>query len=149
MSLLTNNLYKNDSDTSDVSSSTDAQQKAKTQYEDALEEKALDLLETTFGKDKVKVKINADLNFDTVQKETTTYDPNHVSESEQTEKQTSTSPNSETSASPVDNNMTNNISNSAGNSTSTSEKKITNYKVSSAEDKTIKAPDKLRELQLQ
>lgn len=140
VSLLTNNLYKNDSDTSDVSSSTDAQQKAKTQYEDALEEKALDLLETTFGKDKVKVKINADLNFDTVQKETTTYDPNHVSESEQTEKQTSTSPNSETSASPVDNNMTNNISNSAGNSTSTSEKKITNYKVSSAEDKTIKAP---------
>lgn len=146
VSLLTDNLYKNDGDTSDVSSSTDAQQKAKTKYEDALEEKTLDLLETAFGKDKVKVKINADLNFDTVQKEITTYDPNHVVESEQTEKQSSTSPNSQSSASPVDNNMNNKIDNTAGSSTSTSEKKITNYKVSSAQDKTIKAPGEVKRI---
>lgn len=146
VSLLTDGLYKNDSDTSDISSSTDEQQKAKTKYEDALEEKALDLLETAFGKDKVKVKINADLNFDTVQKETTAYDPNHVVESQQTEKQSSSSPNSNSSASPVDNNMSNNISNSANNSTSTSDKTITNYKVSSSQDKTIKAPGEVNRI---
>lgn len=147
VNLLTKGLYNKDGENLDAAASTDMQQKAKLNYEQSMEKKALDMLETTFGRDKVKIKVNAELNFDAVEQQTTTYDPNHVAESEQTEKQTSGSPNSQTSASPVDNAMSNNVTTSTQNgSTLSSEKKVTNYKVSSIQDKTIKAPGELKKL---
>lgn len=147
VNLLTKELYKKDGENVDVATSTEMQQKAKLNYEQAMEKKALDMLETTFGRDKVKIKVNADLNFDAVEQQTTTYDPKNVPESEQTEKQTGTNANSQVSASPVDNAMGNNITTGTQNgSTPTSEKKVTNYKVSSIQDKTIKAPGELKRL---
>ncbi|HIY57634.1 MAG TPA: flagellar M-ring protein FliF [Candidatus Tetragenococcus pullicola] len=56
----------------------------KSTYEKSLEEKVKELLEPIYGTDKMKVSVNVDLNFDSVEKTTTTYnDPEVRSENVQ------------------------------------------------------------------
>ena len=70
---LTKDLFNKDN--LDMTGAAEKQQALKTEYEKNLENKALNMLEAVYGKDKVKVKVNADLNFDAVEKNSVTYDP--------------------------------------------------------------------------
>ena len=86
MNLLSRNLYQSNngnSSASDSSSDSDTsvekQQKLQQDYENDLQKKLLSMLESVYGKDKVKVTVNADLDFDAVQQDSTTYDKNSSS----------------------------------------------------------------------
>lgn len=148
VTLLTKNLYDKDGQELDASSSTEKQQQLTAQYENAVQKKLQDMLETVYGEDKVKVVVNADLDFDDTQKNVTTYDPKNVPVSEQTETNTTKDSNSQNSGSPVDNAMVNSTSTTtaAANGGTTSEKRTTNYNVSKSEEKTIKAPGEVKRL---
>lgn len=77
MNLLSQGLYDGNN-SSDSTTSTEKQQQLTNQYEKQAETKLLSMLEAVYGKGKVKVNVNADLNFDAVQNDTTTYDPKSV-----------------------------------------------------------------------
>jgi flagellar M-ring protein FliF len=147
VTLLTKNLFNKDGQNLDASTSTEKQQQLTTQYENEVQQKLQDMLETIYGKDKVKVVVNADLNFDDTQKKVTTYDPKNVPVSEQTETDATPNANTQNSGSPVDNNMVNGTSSTTTTSNGiTTEKRTTNYNVSTSEEKTIKAPGEVNRL---
>jgi flagellar M-ring protein FliF len=152
MNLLSQGLFdgSNSGDTSNATTSTDKQQQLKEEYENDVKNNLLNMLEAVYGKGKVKVNINADLNFDAVQQETTTYDPKSVIVSEHNIKDTAPGSGTTTStASPVDNNMTNSIVNNTtttGNGVAIHEENTTNYDVSKVEQKTIKAPGSVQRI---
>ncbi|WP_411679138.1 flagellar basal-body MS-ring/collar protein FliF [Clostridium thailandense] len=148
MNLLSKDLY-NDGNNKDLSASTtpaEKQQQLKQQYEKDVEKRLLSMLEAVYGKDKVKVKINADLDFDATQQDSVTYDPKSVVVSEHNVDDSSTTPGASGSSSPVDNNMTNTTTNSNGNGTSTHKESTKNYDVPKVEQKTIKAPGAVKRL---
>lgn len=129
--------------------SVEKQQDLKDDYEKKLEKKVTDMLEAVYGKDKVKVKINADLNFDAQQTDTTTYDPKTVIVSQHTIKDSTNGGSTVNSASPVDNNMVNSTTTTTTNSNGSvtaHDEATTNYDVSKVEDKTIKAPGQVKRL---
>ncbi|QAT39948.1 flagellar basal-body MS-ring/collar protein FliF [Clostridium sp. JN-9] len=132
----------------DEAASVEKQQDLKDDYEKKLEKKVTDMLEAVYGKDKVKVKINADLNFDAQQTDTTTYDPKTVIVSQHTVKDSGNGGSTANTASPVDNNMVNNTTTTTNNngSVNTHDETTTNYDVSKVEDKTIKAPGQVKRL---
>lgn len=133
----------------DEATSVEKQQDLKTDYEKQLEKKVLDMLEAVYGKDKVKVKINADLNFDAQQTDTTTYDPKTVIVSEHNIKDNANGGSTANSASPTDNNMVNTTTTTTTNangSVTTHDETTKNYDVSKVEDKTIKAPGQVKRL---
>lgn len=133
----------------DEATSVEKQQDLKDDYEKKLEKKVTDMLEAVYGKDKVKVKINADLDFDAQQTDTTTYDPKTVIVSQHTIKDSTNGGSTANSASPVDNNMVNSTTTTTTNSNgsvTTHDEATTNYDVSKVEDKTIKAPGQVKRL---
>ncbi|WP_123053494.1 flagellar basal-body MS-ring/collar protein FliF [Clostridium sp. JN-1] len=146
MNLLSNDLYTDKKDGNQSTTSADKQQQLKKQYEQDLQKRLKDMLESVYGKDKVKVTVNADLDFDAVQQDAVTYDPKSVVVSENNKKSTSNSGSSGASNSPVDNNMTNSAAANNGNSVSTNEESTKNYDVSKVEQKTIKAPGSVKRL---
>lgn len=91
------------------------------------------MLEPIFGKDKVKATVNANLNFDTVEKSEIVVDPNKVIKSEI--KNESSSSDKNQTGSPVDNNMTNTAEGDKNDTTSKEEQ--TEYEVGKTETKTI------------
>lgn len=148
LTLLSKNLYTNtkDNDKSTATTSTDEQQKLKQKYEKDEETNLLNMLEAVYGKDKVKVKVNADLDFDAVQQDSTTYDPKSVVVSEHNIKDNSPNSTNSTSSSPVDNNMTNSTATNNANGATTHDETTKNYDVSNVEQKTIKAPGSVKRL---
>lgn len=148
MTLLTKDLYNQDNN---VASSTanEKQQQMKKEYEKYLEDKAMTVLGKAY-KDKIGIKVNADLDFDANKTVSTTYDPKGTVVSEQ--KKYDANPNgngTQASQSPVDNNMVN----SAANTTTTTangniihSEEINNYQVGSTQQETIKAPGDVRRL---
>lgn len=147
MNLLSDDLYTDKNNGEQSTTSADKQQQLQKQYEENLQKRLQSMLETVYGKDKVKVTVNTELDFDDVQQDSTTYDPKSVIVSENDKKSTSNSgDNSGTSNSPVDNNMTNSTASSNGNNLSTSEETTKNYDVSKVEQKTIKAPGAVKRL---
>jgi len=146
LTLLSKDVYNKDSNLSNSLTSTDKQQELKTNYENELEKKVLGMLETIYGKDKVRVNVNAELNFDAVEQDTTTYDPKSVVVSEHSTT-SNTGSSTSNSNSPVDNNVTNSIStNTGGNGGTVSTDVTKNYDVSKVEQKTIKAPGSVTRL---
>ncbi|AAK80120.1 flagellar M-ring protein FliF [Clostridium acetobutylicum] len=157
MALLSKDLYnsKGKDDSSDTTDSAENRNKMESNVESELEKKALDSLESIYGKGKVKVKINADLNFDAQETNSQTYydnkgnpnDPkNPTIVSQHSQESTNSQPQS-TSSSPLDNNTNSNtIANNNSNSTSSSKDVTTNYDVSSETNKTVKAPGDVRRL---
>ncbi|WP_125152171.1 flagellar basal-body MS-ring/collar protein FliF [Clostridium rectalis] len=142
---LTKDLFKKDS--MDMTDSTEKQQLLKSEYEKKLENKVLSMLQAVYGKEKVKVKVNADLNFDAVKRDSIIYDPKNVVVSEKSVKDTNNAEKDTASGSPVDDNMSNRASDNTGSgSTSSHEENTKNYEVSRTEDKTIKAPGDVRRL---
>lgn len=127
-------------DNTDMQGAAEKQQGLKKEYEKNLENKALNMLEAVYGKDKVKVKVNADLNFDAVEKENVTYDPKNVVVSEKSVKDTNKDAQNPASGSPVDDAMGNRIEQNKDGSVTTHEESTKNYEISKSQDKTIKAP---------
>lgn len=154
MNLLSRNLYQSnsgnstDSDSSsDSDTSVEKQQKLQQNYENDLQKKLLSMLESVYGKDKVKVTVNADLDFDAVQQDSTTYDKNNVVVSEHTINSTNgDGGTNNTGTSPVDNNMSNTTTSDTNNGKSTSNEVTRNYDVPKVEQKTIKSPGSVKRL---
>lgn len=145
MTLLSKDVYNDNKDLADSTTPAEKQQQLKENYEEDMEKRLLSMLEAIYGKDKVKVKLNADLDFDAVQQDSVTYDPKSVVVSEHGVKDTSTGQENVPS-SPVDNNMTNSATTNANGETTTHEETTKNYNVSKVEQKTIKAPGAVKRL---
>ncbi|WP_027624834.1 flagellar basal-body MS-ring/collar protein FliF [Clostridium lundense] len=141
---LTKDLFNKDN--LDTASAAEKQQGLKREYEKNLENKALNMLEAVYGKDKVKVKVNTDLNFDATEKETVTYDPKNVVVSEKNVKDTNKDSGNAGSGSPVDDAMGNKIEQNKDGSITTHEENTKNYEISKVQDKTIKAPGAVERL---
>jgi flagellar M-ring protein FliF len=80
LTLLTSGLYSSATGadgtaSTDSTTSTDKQQQLTQSYEKTVSDKLTSMLEAIYGKDKVKVQVNADLNFDAVQSDSTVYNP--------------------------------------------------------------------------
>ncbi|GLC32349.1 flagellar basal-body MS-ring/collar protein FliF [Clostridium omnivorum] len=147
MTLLTKDLYNNDN-IATSNTANEKQQQMKKEYEKYLEDKAMAVLGKAY-KDKVGIKINADLNFDANKTVSTTYDPKGTVVSEQ--KKYDANPNgtsTQTSQSPVDNNMVNGSASTTTNANGTivHSEEINNYQVGSTQQETIKAPGDVKRL---
>ena len=106
---------------------------AERELSEELQKSVVSMLEPIFGKDKVKATVNANLNFDTVEKSEIKIDPDKVIKSElRTENSIL---DSSATGSPVDNNMTN--TGEGENSNSTSKEEQIDYEVGRTETKTI------------
>lgn len=157
MNLLSKDLYKSNSN-NDGTTSSDDRAKAEQQVESDDEKKALDALEAVYGKGKVKVKVNADLNFDAQETNSQSYYNNPTNQKDtrnpvivsQHSSNSSTTGTNGSSGSPTSNNTSsstsNTITNSTGNSTSTNTDTTTNYDVSSDTTKTVKSPGDVKRL---
>jgi flagellar M-ring protein FliF len=116
-------------------------------YEGELQKTVTELLESIVGKNKVKVAINADLDFDSKEKTETVVDPNKVIVSQQSVREENGNSTTSTSGSTVDENMSNTITDgSEEGSTSLREEQTTNYEVGKSESKIISAPGEVRRL---
>lgn len=113
-------------------------------YEDRLQKEVIKLLEPVAGKDKVKVTINANLDFDSTQKTQTVVDPNKVIISQESSREQNSSSTGQVSESPVDNNMSNEIIDGNDNTSSLKEDQKTNYEVGKSETKVIAAPGEVK-----
>lgn len=141
---LTQNLFKDGN--YDASSSTEKQQVLEKEYEQKLESKVLDMLSAVYGRDKVKVIVNADLNFDAQETDKITYDPKNVVVSEKNIKTTEKGTGNTSTGSPVDDNMNNRIETNADGSVTTHEETTKNYQISESKEKIIKAPGDVKRL---
>ncbi|WP_368487903.1 flagellar basal-body MS-ring/collar protein FliF [Clostridium sp. BJN0013] len=146
MTLLSKDLFEDEANSEDSTIPAEKQQQLKEQYEKNLEKNLLSMLEAVYGKDKVEVKVNADLDFDAVQQNSTTYDNNSVVVSEHVIDQTSQGDTGNQTGSPVDNNMSNTITNNTTGGNSTYNETTRNYNVPKVEQKTVKAPGSVRRL---
>ncbi|KAA8675183.1 flagellar basal-body MS-ring/collar protein FliF [Clostridium sp. HV4-5-A1G] len=148
MQLLSKDLYQDEgTGTEDSTVPAEKQQQLQQQYEKDLEKRLLSMLETVYGKGKVQVRVNADLDFDAVQQDATTYDPNRRAVvSEHTINSTNAGGTNNAGASPVDNNMSNTTTTTGNNGNSTYNEATRNYDVSKSEQKTVKAPGSVRRL---
>lgn len=145
MKLLTNGIF--DDSNTDVSVATEKQQDMKKNYEKYLEDKVMSMLNLAY-KDKVSVKVNADLDFDAKKTTSTTYDPKGAVVSEQKKADYNSSGNTVPSQSPVDNNMVN----SSSSTTTTTNGNIVhsedtvNYDNSKTDSEVISAPGAVKKL---
>lgn len=145
MNLLSENLFD---DTLSGTSSALKQRDIERQFENQLEKDVLSMLETVFGKDKVTVKINADMDFDSKSITTISYDKDAIIRSQHKIKESSNdSSGAGAGSSPIDNNMSNTLANSSSQSSNTQrEEELTNYEVGQTEEKIIKAPGEVKRL---
>ncbi|ARC85306.1 flagellar M-ring protein FliF [Clostridium argentinense CDC 2741] len=134
--LLTEDLFNEEKNA--ITKSTDKQLAAKKQIEEEYEKKIMNVLEPIY-KEKVRVSVNADLNFDAVQQNKLEYDKDGavVSQHEVTDSNNTEGNNS---GSPVDNNMNNNQNTDANGENVTHKENTTNYELSKVEETVIKAP---------
>lgn len=148
MKLLSAGLNNSTGDNTDVSETTAARSAVEEKEETELQEKVLNQLEPIYGKDKVKVQIHADMNFDAISQDSTVEkDPVVVSEHETNT--VTPDGNTASSGSPVSNNnssnqITNSTNTTSGASTSTDTTK--NYDTTKTETKTVTAPGDVNRL---
>lgn len=128
--------------------STPKQMEQEKLFETKLQNDTKAMLEKIFGRNKVAVSINADLDFDSKQITTIKYDPEKVEVSVHKKSQTvNDGTGSNGGTSPVDDNMSNKIDNSDGQtSTGTSTEETINYEVGSSQEVVVKAPGEVRKL---
>ncbi|MBU3193958.1 flagellar basal-body MS-ring/collar protein FliF [Clostridium algidicarnis] len=143
MNLLSKDIYD---DNAMSIAALDKHKQAEIDYETKLESSVLDMLETVIGRDRVKVKVNSDLDFDAVEENKIVIDPEKVPVSESSLKETSNGGEERAAQSPVDNNMNNTIANNNGNVSTTKEELNTNYELGKTERKVIAAPGEVKRL---
>lgn len=142
--LLTQGLFDDKNNLSGTSVAK--QQDIETEFETKLEKALKEMLEPAIGRNKVKVKINADLDFDSKEKTIITYDPNKVELSTNVIKESGETKGDRSSESPVDNNAVNTIVDNNGTSINTREERTDNYAVGKVESKTISAPGEVKRI---
>lgn len=141
MNLLSEGIYDEDGNSINGSGLSTARS-AEKEVSEELQKSILSMLEGIFGKDKIKVTVNATLNYDTVQKNEVVVNPDTVIKSESRSENTTASDSS--SGSPVDNNMTNTIE-SGSNGLSSLEEQI-EYEVGKTETTTITSPGDIKKV---
>lgn len=141
MNLLSEGIY-DDNGNSVNGSLVSSSRKMQQEINNELQSSVLSMLEGIFGIGKVKVTVNAALNYDTIQKNEVVINPNTVIKSQT--KSESSSSNSSTSGSPVDNNMTN-TGGTAGNGSSSTEES-TEYEIGKTETNTITTPGEIKSI---
>jgi len=141
--LLTDGLY--DKEKATITDSTDEQQALQTQVEKGLEDKIAKVLDPVY-KDGVKVSVNAELDFDTLTRKSTTYGKTgSVVSSHDTETWnggTSTG----LSTSPVDNATQNTSPTNTKDGNIVSKDGTKNYDISQTVDDVVKAPGAIKKL---
>lgn len=136
MNLISEDLFdENGKVNSTNSNGLDLARKAEKQMGTDLERSIRSLLEPIFGEGKVKVAVNADLNFDSNEKTETKVNPDKVIVSESRSENKTTEKNNTGGA--VDNNM-NNVANNQNQSVESKDEKI-EYEVGKSETKTVTA----------
>ncbi|KPU44687.1 flagellar M-ring protein [Oxobacter pfennigii] len=119
----------------------------KKQFETKIGSDIKNMLESVFGPNRVKVSVNADLDFDAKQVTSIRYDPEGIIENQHRILESSTSTGGNTTYSPMDENTgAPTFQNNPSTSTRTSEEDITNYKIGQVEEKTIKAPGEVKKM---
>lgn len=142
-SYLSENLY-NDDMTSTPSLAN--REEVKTQFESKIASDIKKMLEAVYGPDKVKVSVNADLDFDSTQITSIHYDKDSIIKSQNTIKQTDSNTEGQNSGSPIDNQTTAVVQTGGGSSQSTRDEQTTEYAVGQVEEKTIKAPGQVKRI---
>lgn len=143
MTLLSNDL--NSDSSQDVSNATAARNDIESKTEKSIQQKILDQLEAVYGKDKVKVQVNADMNFDS-NEQTTKNIGNPTVISEHQERDTSTGGAAAAGTSPTDNNVNANQIANNNNGSSTHDETTRNYDTNTTETKTVTAPGNINRL---
>ncbi|ACQ53291.1 flagellar basal-body MS-ring/collar protein FliF [Clostridium botulinum] len=149
MNLLTKNLFDASGSLEEATTSAEKQQQLQKNYEKDLQNRLVSMLEAVYGKDKVKVNINTDLDFDAVKTNSVTYDPKNVVVSEHSikEKNQNNAGGNNTNGSVVDNNMVNRTTqNNNGSETSSRDENTKNYEISKTQQDSIKAPGSVKRL---
>lgn len=146
MTLLSEGMFDDEGNyletTSKNSSGLEAAREAEIRFNDDIEKSLAKILEPLFGVGKVKIAVNADLNFDSAEKTEIVFDPNNVIKSQTISENTSTDKTQ--SGSPVDNNMSNTVQ-SNGEATSSKESS-TEYEVGKTETNTVIAPGEINRI---
>lgn len=141
MNLLSEGIYDEEGNSINSVGLTTSRSAEKEVSED-LQDSVVSMLEAVFGKDKVKVTVNANLNFDTVEKSEIKIDPETVIKSESRTENTTGSGSS--SGSLVDNNMSNTEDTSSSDTTSKEEQ--IEYEVGKTETKTITTSGEIKSI---
>lgn len=143
--LLTKDLFNKDN--KDTSVATEKQQIMKKDYEKYLEDKAMSVLGKAY-KDKIAIKVNAELNFDANKTINKTVEPKGTVVSEQKKLDTNQNDGTKTSKSPVDNNMVNGAadSNTTVNGNIIHSEEIRNYEIGTTQQEIIKAPGDVKRI---
>lgn len=146
MTLLSEGMFDDEGNyletTSKNSSGLEAAREAERRFNDDIEKSLAKILEPLFGVGKVKIAVNADLNFDSAEKTEIVFDPNNVIKNQTISENTSTDKTQ--SGSPVDNNMSNTVQ-SNGEATSSKESS-TEYEVGKTETNTVIAPGEINRI---
>ena len=146
MTLLSEGMFDDEGNfletTSKNSSGLEVAREAEIRFNDDIEKSLAKILEPLFGVGKVKIAVNADLNFDSAEKTEIVFDPNNVIKNQTISENSSTDKTQ--SGSPVDNNMSNTV-NSNGEITSSKESS-TEYEVGKTETNTVIAPGEINRI---
>lgn len=143
MTLLSSDL--NNDNNQDISTTTAARNDIESKAEKNIQDKILNQLEAVYGKDKVKVQVNADMNFDSNEQTSTTIsNPTVISEHQ--ERDTSNGGTTAAGTSPTDNNVNANQIANNNNGSSTHEETTKNYNTNTTESKTVTAPGNINRL---
>lgn len=169
---LSENLFNEDM--TSAASASNRQDMTK-QFEFKIQDNILKMLESVFGQDKAQVTVSADLDFDSKEVTSITYDPNKVIANQNIIRENIAGDSSPYSGSPIDNQMVNSIPASSGttgttdttgttgtpgttgtttvqsSTTATQQgswryEETTNYDVGQTTDKTIKAPGEVKKM---
>ena len=145
MTLLSEGMFDDEGNYIETTSSSTgliAARDAEREFNKDIEKSLANILEPLFGVGKVKISVNADLNFDSAEKSEIVFDPNNVVKN-QTISENTTSDTAQ-GGSPVDNNMSNTVE--ADGENSTSKESITEYEVGKTETNTIIAPGEINRI---
>ncbi|BAK81707.1 flagellar basal-body MS-ring/collar protein FliF [Candidatus Arthromitus sp. SFB-rat-Yit] len=143
MNLLSLGIYDG-SDDFNFAGSLDNQMNLERKFEHELESRILSIIEPVLGYDKVRVRVNAELDFDSKKKTEIIVDDNKVPVSEHLIKEENgTSLNG--GGGPIDNNMSN-VQEGNSSDKSSREESTTNYELSKQESTIIYAPGEIKRI---
>lgn len=139
----------NDSNQAGGTISSGKQLEQEKNFETRLQNDTKAMLEKIFGKDKVAVKVNADLDFNSRQTTTIKYDPQKVERSVQksTESTKDASGANNAGSSPIDDNMSNPAQDNTNQSSETTRTEdTTNYEIPETKETIIAAPGEVKRI---
>jgi flagellar M-ring protein FliF len=142
------NYLSENIDNSDISSQTALTNRYETQsqFNSKIENDLKTMLEAVFGPNKVKVNVNADLDFDSKETTSIKYDTQSIIKNQHTIKESVVNGAVVSTGSPVDNQLSNTTKVDNSNPSSLKEDNTINYDIGQVEEKTIRAPGQVRKI---